>query len=328
MTRSDCIRELLAEYQNQRTRNELELDARIAEAGARDPEILRLREENMHLAFDAMKRIMATSDPEACRTAAEQMKQRGVFNNAQIRRRLADLGLPQDYLELHYRCEACRDTGYVGEAPSRFCACFEKALRVKQYEDGSMAGVDEQCFATFDLNRFPEADGQRAQMESVRRACEDYADSFPNTRFQNLLLTGSGGLGKTFLLNCIYERVISRGESAVRVTAFRMFEAMRRQHFADGSAEVGFDQLLSVPLLLIDDLGSEPMMRNITVEYLFTLLNERIRARRHTLIATNLTAPQLLERYGERVSSRLMDTECTLIMAFAGADVRVKGRRV
>ena len=70
MTRSDCIRELLAEYQNQRTRNELELDARIAAAGARDPEILRLREENMHLAFDTMKRIMATSDPEACRTAA------------------------------------------------------------------------------------------------------------------------------------------------------------------------------------------------------------------------------------------------------------------
>ena len=33
MTRSDCIRELLAEYANQRTRNELELDARIAEAG-------------------------------------------------------------------------------------------------------------------------------------------------------------------------------------------------------------------------------------------------------------------------------------------------------
>ena len=99
MTRSDCIRELLAEYQNQRTRNELELDARIAEAGARDPEILRLREENTQLAFDTMKRIMVTSDPEACRTTAEQMKQRGLFNNARIRKRLTDLGLPEDYLE-------------------------------------------------------------------------------------------------------------------------------------------------------------------------------------------------------------------------------------
>ena len=36
-----------------------------------------------------------------------------------------------------------------------------------------------------------------------------------------------------------------------------------------------FTSLIDAPLLLIDDLGTEPMMRNITVEYLFTLLNER-----------------------------------------------------
>ena len=322
MTRADCIRELLAEYANQRTRNELELDARIAEAGARDPEILRLREENMHLAFDAMKRIMATSDPEACRTAAEQMKQRGVFNNAQIRRRLADLGLPQDYLELHYRCEACRDTGYVGEAPSRFCACFEKALRVKQYEDGSMAGTDEQCFANFDLSRFPEESGQRAMMKNLRRFCEEYADTFPKTVLSNLVISGGTGVGKTFLLNCIYERVVSRGQSAIRVTAFRMFEAMRRQHFTDGSGEVDFEQLLRVPLLLIDDLGSEPMMRNITKEYLFTLLNERMAARRHIVIATNLSEEDIMRVYGERVGSRLLDRSRCAVMRLEGKDLR------
>ncbi|MDO5324435.1 MAG: ATP-binding protein [Clostridia bacterium] len=322
MTRADCIRELLAEYANQRTRNELELDARIAEAGARDPEILRLREENMHLAFDTMKRIMATSDPEACRTAAEQMKQRGVFNNAQIRRRLTDLGLPQDYLELHYRCEACRDTGYVGEAPSCFCECFEKALRVKQYEDGSMAGTDEQCFANFDLSRFPEESGQRAMMKNLRRFCEEYADTFPKTVLPNLVISGGTGVGKTFLLNCIYERVVSRGQSAIRVTAFRMFEAMRRQHFSDGSGEVDFEQLLRVPLLLIDDLGSEPMMRNITKEYLFTLLNERMAARRHIVIATNLSEEDIMRVYGERVGSRLLDRSRCAVMRLEGKDLR------
>lgn len=323
MTRADCIRELQAEYANQRARNEAELDARIAEAGGRDPEILRLREENTRLAFDTMKRIMVSSDADACREMAQQMKARGQFNNAEIRRRLAQAGYPQNYLEPRYRCALCRDTGYVGEAPSRFCECFERAMRVRLYEDGSMAGTDEQCFAAFQLERFPEEGGQRAQMENVRRACEDYADSFPQTRFQNLLLTGSGGLGKTFLLNCVYERVVSRGQSAVRVTAFRMFEAMRRQHFSDASGEMDFDQLLSAPLLLIDDLGSEPMMRNITVEYLFTLLNERIAARRHTVIATNLSPLQLQQRYGERVSSRLLDRSRCAVIKLEGKDLRL-----
>lgn len=307
MTRSECIRELLAEYQNRRARNELELNQRIAEAERVDPEIRRLREENTRLAFDTMKRIMVTSDPAACREAAEQMKQRGLFNNAQIRRRLVQAGFPEGYLELRYQCEMCKDTGYVGDAPSRFCDCFERELRIRQYEDGSMVGTDEQCFATFDINRFPAEDGQRAKMASLRGVCENYADAFPKTRQQNILLMGSGGLGKTFLLNCIYERVVSRGCAAVRITAFRMFEAMRRQHFSGMDGEQEFRQMLEVPLLLIDDLGSEPMMRNITVEYLFTLLNERMAARRHTVIATNLSPLQLQETYGERVASRLYD---------------------
>ena len=323
MTKADCIRELLAEYKAQQVKNGQELDARIAEAGRRDPEILRLREENTSLAFDTMRRVMAMQDVQEKIAAAEQMKQRGIFNNGEIRRRLAAAGLPEDYLQMHYRCSVCRDTAYVGDAPSRFCDCFENRLRIMQYENGTMSGTDEQCFARFDITRFPEEDGQRAQMERIRKFSEMYADSFPDTRFPNLILSGGGGLGKTFLLNCIYERVVSRGFAAIRVTAFRMFEAMRKQHFGDAQGEVDFEQLLNVPLLLIDDLGSEPMMRNITVEYLFTLLNERMAARRHTVIATNLSVEDFQAVYGERVASRLKDRSRGTVLEFRGKDLRL-----
>ena len=322
MTKSDCIRELLAEYQAQRAQNEKELDARIDRAEALDPEIARLREENRTLAFDTMRRVMQMQDDQQRREAAEQMKRRGQFNNGEIRRRLRAAGLPEDDLELKYRCPVCRDTGYVGDAPSRFCDCFETRLRLKLYEDGSMAGLDEQSFARFDLERFPEENGQRAQMKLVRQSCEDYANRFPQTRFLNLLLTGAGGLGKTYLLNCIYGQVIGRGFPAVRITAFRMFQCMRNQHFSNADADVNFDQLISTPLLLIDDLGSEPMLRNVTVEYLFTLLNERMAAGRHTVIATNLSPLQLQETYGERVASRLLDRSRCATIKLAGKDLR------
>lgn len=323
MTRADCIRELLGEYQAQRNQNEKELDQRIAHAASLDPEIQRLREENATLALSTLKRLMSMPDEAQRREAAENMKQRGLFNNGLIRERLARAGLPADYLNLHYRCEICRDTGYVGEAPSRFCECFESRLRLKQYEDGSMADAREQRFETFDESRIPEANGQREQLMLVRRACEDYADSYPHSRFQNLVLTGAGGLGKTFLLNCIFERVVERGFSAVRITAFRLFEAMRRQHFGNGDGDMDFNQLVEAPMLLIDDLGTEPMMRNITVEYLFTLLNERNAAGRHTVIATNLSPVQLRETYGERVSSRLLDRSRCAAMMLTGKDLRL-----
>ena len=323
MTKAECIRELQAEYQNQRTNNERELDNRISEAGRVDPEIIRLREENASLALTTLKRIMSINSEEDRRIAAEQMKQRGIFNNHEIRRRLVKAGFPADYLTLSYRCKVCRDTGYVGEAPSRFCECFEKRLRLKQYEDGSMAGIQEQNFDQFNEKRSPEAGGQLEQLVLTRRACEDYANNFPHTHFLNIVLTGAGGLGKTFLLNSIFERVISRGHSAVRITAFRMHEAMRKQHFANSAEDMAFDPLIEAPLLLIDDLGSEPITRNITIEYLFTLLNERIAAKRHTVVATNLSPAQLKDRYGERVFSRLLDRTLCATMKLEGKDLRL-----
>ena len=323
MTRAECVRELLSEYQARRAQNERELDARVEEAARLDPEIARLREENRDLAFDTIKKLMTITDEAGRRDCAEKMKQRGIFNNGEIRRRLAAAGLPEDHLELKYRCEACRDTGYVGEAPARFCDCFEAELRRMLHEDSSMAGTDEQCFERFDETVFPEEDGQRARMRRARELCESYADSFPEGDRANLLIAGGIGQGKTFLLNCVYERVMSRGYPAIRVSAFRMFEAMRRQHFANSADEREFSDLIEAPLLLIDDLGTEPMMRNITVEYLFTLLNERMANRRHTVIATNLSPVHLQERYGERVASRILDRSRGVALMLTGKDVRL-----
>lgn len=322
MTRSEHVRALLAEYAAQQAANEREQQARLAEAVARQPEIAELRAQSTELAFGAMRSILEQSTPERREAVARDMKEKGRAINARIRQLLTEAGMRSDDLELRYRCPLCRDTGYVGDAPARFCDCFEQRLRLRMYEDGSMAGTDEQNFDRFDLSLIPEEGGQRDQLEKARIVCQRYADRFPDTDFRNLLLTGEGGLGKTFLLNCVFERVTSRGFSAVRVTAFRMFEAMRRQHVGNDEKYDGFSALIETPLLLIDDLGAEPMMRNITIEYLFTLLNERAAARRHTVIATNLTPAQLKERYGERVASRLLDRRLCGAVQLKGKDLR------
>ena len=322
MTRAEHIQALLEDYARQRAENEMDQARRLEDACAKAPRIAELRQESASLALNAMRSILDQSTPERRTAVARNMKTRGQAINAEIRGLLRSAGLPEDALDMRYRCPVCRDTGYVGEAPARFCDCFETRLRLRQYEDGSMAGVDEQNFSKFDPDFIPDADGQRSRTVQAKNLCERYADSFPDTKTRNILMCGEGGLGKTFLLNCIFERVTSRGFSAVRITAFRMFEAMRQQHFSNDDKFAGFSDLIEAPLLLIDDLGTEPMMRNITVEYLFTLLNERAAAKRHTVVATNLTPAQLKERYGERVASRLLDRTCTAPVQFKGKDLR------
>ena len=322
MTRSEAINTLKEDYARQRRANESALDQRIADAEARDPEIARLRTESVALTGEAVRAMMGMSSPEEKRAAAERMKRQGKAHNAQIRARLKALGLDEDSFQLRYRCDVCRDTGLVGDAPARFCECFEARLRAMLTEDGSMHSTRDQNFERFDLNVFPEENGQRAAMKRIRALCEKYADDFPDTDVPNLLFTGTGGLGKTYLLNCVYARVVERGQSAVRVTAFRMQEAMRLRHMNLTDPENSFDLMLNAPLLLIDDLGTEPMMKNITVEYLFLMLNERMAQGKRTIIATNLDILQLRERYGERVSSRLLDRRAWLGIPFQGKDLR------
>lgn len=324
MTRAECIRELREVYQKKRSMNEEQAEARYDQAVALDPEIGRLREENALLAINTMKRMSMMQSVEERQSAAREMRDRGKENNKAITCRLVALGLPEDHLSIHYSCNICKDTGLVGEAPSRFCECFERALRTMIFEDGSMSAADVECFENFDENRLPEADGQREQALRNRDICMDYADTFPNTRFKNLVLTGMGGLGKTFFLNSIYVRVVQNGGEAIRITAYRMFEAMRKQYFSSDDNEKEFENLLEVPMLLIDDLGTEPMMRNITMESLFTLLNERSRTGKHTVISTNLSPIQIQERYGERVMSRMFDrTRCATLL-LKGKDLRKK----
>ena len=325
MTRSEHVRALLDEYARRRAEAEQARDRRVAEAERLDPEIGRLRLRSASLALDGMRRMLDEQTPESARRIAEAVREEGLKNNRETRLRLRNLGLPEDYMEVRYACPVCRDTGYVGDAPSRFCDCFLAALRLRQHEDGTMAGIDEQNFDAFNPDILSDADAEQRQMLiRSKNICEKYADSFPDTGKENLLLTGAGGLGKTFLLNCIFARVIDRGLSAVRVTAYRMFEAMRRQHMGGESDDGGFASLLETPLLLIDDLGTEPMMRNITIEYLFMLLNERMAARRHTVVATNLTPTQLKERYGERVASRLLDKTRGTHILLKGKDLRMQ----
>ena len=239
MTRAERIRALLDEYARQRYQNEREQRAREREAFVRDPELETLRARSLALATQSLRAAMDEPDKEKRRAIAGQMRQKGALINAETRRRLRALGLAEDYLEEHYRCPECRDTGYVGDAPARFCACFERRLAAMETE----GAPQEQTFETFNAAFVPEEGGQRERLIKARDALEKFADRYPDVPQRNIVLSGAGGLGKSFLLNCVYERVSRRGYAATRVTAFRMFDEMRKRHMSGGEDADGFAAL-------------------------------------------------------------------------------------
>ncbi len=232
---------------------------------------------------------------------------------------LESVGLPSDYLSLPTDCPICRDYGYVDGKP---CACLEKKRFASRTRRSNLVGLETQSFSRFDETVFPEEGGQRERMKKLRDLCVDYAADFPHNDPKNLLFIGNAGLGKSFLLNSVGRAVLDRGFSVLKTTANQfhqmlMDDVIRRRDMAP------LRELESCDLLLYDDLGCEPNVKGIVENYFFALIAERHSAGRAMVTASNCSANEIAERYGERTLSRLLDRQNTRALAFKGQDLRL-----
>jgi len=320
MNRDRMIQTLQDEYARRREENLTAYEARVAKACDACDGLQALLDKRRGLLMGGIRNAFY---PEQRAQGANLGMQNALQRvNGQINTLLRQNGLNADALDPVYTCKLCRDEGYVYDPSRRMCSCFATELNRRILR--ALGLQDDQTFEAFDPDTFskdsPAPVSQRAMMLRNREICERYADSFPGGEFSDLLFTGQSGLGKTFLLRAVAQRVAGRGFSVEYLSAFKLLEILRKAYFENNAALL--DGLIDVPLLLIDDLGTEPLMENITVTQLFNLLNERQNKGRHTVISTNLTIPELKARYTERITSRFLDESRCRILKFIGDDVR------
>jgi len=148
-----------------------------------------------------------------------------------------------------------------------------------------------------------------------------YASKFPKTNKPNVILTGDTGTGKTYAMVYLGTELIENKVFPLYTTAFGLVDRFKR--FIFEREERAFADLLECEILLIDDLGTEPRIPNITDENLYNLVNERLLAKRPFIISTNLTPDELIDRYGERIAGRILAKETTSVIRFTGKDMRL-----
>ena len=308
------------EFERQRQQNEQEENRRREEIARNLPALDQLLQERHSMILRSVRGAFA--DP-AMRNAEAMMES----YNQKISAGLTAAGYPADYLAPVCRCPICRDEGYVYEnAVRKPCACFLRAYDEMLSEAGqSMQGGE--TFSAFNESRFPDTPlpgtdvTQREYMRVVRDRCFQYAKGIPLGPVKTLLLHGGSGLGKTFLLNCVGNDAKTRGVDTLYVTAYDLLMALKNAYFSrtGETAQEYFD----AELLLIDDLGMEPLMENITVEQLYNLFNARLIKGLYTAVSTNLNREEIKNRYTERVSSRLLDIRTGMAIPFKGKDIRL-----
>lgn len=308
-----------------RADSERQVAARTSEVVARCPEIGEWMNARVQLLRDSLSTL--GRDMDAMANLPEKME----MANSRIAALLKENGFPADYLSPAYACPLCQDSGVVGSPVQRACSCVQNAYARLAAQSMGIPSRSEETFEGFSESMVPETVLEKAGLSQRqltvynKNVCARYAEQFPSPPTKNLLLMGPSGLGKTFLMHAITRRVLDRGYNALMITAYQFLDIARRAYFSfgytDGASEE-MDVVLHADLLLVDDLGSEPLMENITISQLFNLLNERERSGKSTVLSTNLTMNNVKSRYTERISSRLQDAREWTILRFDGDDIR------
>ncbi len=220
-----------------------------------------------------------------------------------------------------YACDICQDTGSVN---GQLCGCLLNKIYLQCYGavDISSMPVD---FSKFKLNVFddetelPLGRTQRGLMKIYKKNAEKYINDFPENKRKNILMMGKAGLGKSYLLNCMAVAAKKRGIDALLLRAGGL-HSLFFAHRMGEDVELSF--LHSAKLLFVDDLGVEPITQNVSVEYLYDLINKRMEKGLHTVYATNVE--NLQKRYDDRIASRLEYADNTDMYLFDGNDLRMR----
>ncbi len=244
-------------------------------------------------------------------------------NNELIERRgklLEAYGFCADYTDVHYDCERCGDTGFVD---THMCECMKRALVRAGYESSGLGRlIGKQTFENFELKYYPTENRCSERVKTYLRILREFAEGFSSDTYNNFLLMGGTGLGKTHLSTALAQKVIERGHDVLYVSAVTLmsdFESNRFGNTALSASANDVQRYFSCDLLIIDDLGTE-VVNKFTQSCLYEVINTRINSARCTVINTNLTSSEINSLYTERIASRLLGEY--LPMLFTGVDIR------
>lgn len=298
MTKNEIVKEIQKFYQN------------------RQAQIKRLEEENFALNMQNEK--FAQFEKEIRALTIDLAKCDNREKEKLLQEKINEQGKIRIPLSIQYECKKCCDSG---EIDGKRCTCFNKKVSEMLIQESGVQTENLKKFSDSDFSKFENSD----EIKKIYSAFETIVNKLSSVKFKNFLIEGDSGVGKTFLLSAIAGECIERGYSTFFVTAFNLNNLMLRYHTNfEADKEKFLAPVFDCDVLIIDDLGTEQIFKNVTKEYLLEILKERILAGKHTFISTNLSLSQIIDRYGERIFSRMVDKSNSLTIKMENKNLRLK----
>lgn len=310
-TRLELERKILNEYAHLRAEHEKEAVINL-ERARQNKDFNDVYLKIKDLEFEIAQKNFKNESTEELTSSLSRLK-------SKLRQIIKKNGLDELSFVPNFTCKLCKDTGFIGREQ---CQCFRTKVNQELIK---ACGLEISKLNTFnDYNHLVTPDSAHQQVLSkIKDQLVTYSQKFPNVKPCVIILSGPTGVGKTFALECTTSEILKNGHTANFITAFQLNNQFVKYHGCyDANKQSYLNILLDPDLLVIDDLGTEPMLKNVTKEYLYLVISERMLKHKGTLISTNLTPANIMERYGERIFSRLFDKQKSLQLKIEGNDLR------
>lgn len=292
-----------------------ENERRIDEINEKIPQIKAINEVIFNTGRELIGTIGAGGVADM-KNRIERLRRDNLDAQALSRQKLVENGYPPDYLDMHYTCTKCNDTGY---SENSMCECFNKLCgKLSAEEMNSHSQLELSSFDTFSLSYYRDSD--YSIMKRIFEYLKNYADNFrPDSN--SILMSGPTGTGKTHLSLAVANKVLEKGYSVVYDSAINILNEMKREYLSLEYATEMTDSVMTADLLIIDDLGTEHTTAFYT-STVYNIINTRLNRKKPTIISTNLNYGEIRRRYEARIASRI--TTMYVSMQFSGDDIRLQ----
>lgn len=301
---------ILNKYDARRIRAHFELEERRQEVYSRLPQIKAIDDKIIEGSVSRARLALQGQGSDL-----DNLKRENEALSEQKRELLKKNGYDEDYLDLHYTCNICMDTGFVnGER----CECFIKEMTGILHDDSDIRDMmSRQNFDTFNEMIYSDREEDRdpklhktprEQIEEVLDKVQEYLENF-DEEHGHLFIFGATGVGKTFLTSCIAKELVDRAKDVVYYPAYKLFSELVNVKFhreSEEEDEPAFikERIYDSEVLIIDDLGTE-LPNSMTEAEFFALMNERLISGKAMIVSSNLGPEEFKNVYGERIFSRL-----------------------
>lgn len=217
-------------------------------------------------------------------------------------------------------CQTCHGFGWLrGDYPigdqnfGKMVPCptckeplIEQTKRSVIYQMTSLSNLEKCTFENFEISRPRYTPEQNASLRNALAVCRNYAAMGRGW----LVIAGSYGSGKTHLAAAIANEVRI---PTLFSTVPELLDQLRAGY--DKADEYGYqtrlEQVISIPLLIMDDFGSENST-SWSDEKIFQIVNARYVRSSPTVFTTNVSPDDLDGRIASRMSDQYLSTRLVI----------------